>query len=175
MDSPRSARRGEAAITAQIAAADVDALVGWSLIRAAHRVERDLAAVLAEVDLSPVQFGVLATLATRPPCTQAELARTVLVRPQSMAGVVSTMVARALLVRAGPGGRGVATTLVLTERGREVLERAWPHVVGAHGPARLGLDAERAARLLAAVHHLTSAPGPQDREDRTTPQEGRTP
>ena len=172
MHGPGSARPGEVVIAAQITAADVDALVGWSLLRAAHRVERDLTAVLAGVDLSPVQFGVLATLATRPPCTQAELARTVLVRPQSMAGVVSTMVARDLVARSGPGGRGVATTLVLTERGREALERAWPRVVGAHGPARLGLDAERTTRTVAALHHLASAPGSQDR---TAEQAGRAP
>lgn len=132
--------------------------MGWSLIRAAHRVERDLTALLAEVGLSPVQFGVLATLATTPPRTQAELARTVLVRPQSMAGVVTTMVVRDLLARTGPGGRGVATPLTITERGRALLGLAWPRVAAAHGPEHLGTDAEQARRLLDAVHHLTCAP-----------------
>ncbi len=132
--------------------------MGWSLIRAAHRVEQDLNAVLAEVDLSPVQFGVLATLATGAPRTQAELARTVLVRPQSMAGVVTAMVARDLMVRAGPGGRGRATPLALTERGQALLDRAWPIVARAHGPGRLGLDAGQTQHLLAAVHHLAIAP-----------------
>lgn len=132
--------------------------MGWSLIRAAHRVERDLTSLLAEVGLSPVQFGVLATLATGPVRTQAQLARTVLVRPQSMAGVVATMIARDLLVRAGPGGRGVATPLAITTQGQTLLEQAWPVVEGAHGPQRLGMDAEQTSHLLDALDHLTCAP-----------------
>ena len=154
---PMDREHREAAIP-PITTADVDALVGWSLIRAAHRVERDLTVLLAERDLTPVQFGVLATLATAPPRTQAALARAVLVRPQSMAGVVTTMVRRGLVVRAGPGGRGVATPLTLTDRGREVLEQAWPTVAGAHGPERLGGEPDRLGELLAGLHHLIDDP-----------------
>lgn len=139
-------------------AADVEALAGWSIIRAAHRVERDLTALLAERDLTPVQFGVLATLATTAPCTQAELARTVLVRPQSMAGVVATMLRRGLLARTGPGGRGRPTPLTLTDRGQQALTDAWSDVAGAHGPARLAQTEAQTRQLLAALAHLTRAP-----------------
>ena len=129
-------------------------------------MERDLTALLAERGLTPVQFGVLATLATTAttattaPCTQAELARTVLVRPQSIAGVVTTMIRRGLLARTGPGGRGRPTPLTLTDRGREALSGAWTEVAGAHGPARLAQTEAQTRQMLAALAHLTHAPEP---------------
>lgn len=146
-------------------AAEVDALVGWSIIRAAHRVERDLTALLAERGLTPVQFGVLATLATTAPCTQAELARTVLVRPQSIAGVVTTMIRRGLLARTGPGGRGRPTPLTLTDRGRQALTGAWAEVAGAHGPARLAQTEAQTRQMLTALAHLTQAPEAESAEE----------
>lgn len=150
----------EVAISTPPTAADVDALVGWTIIRAAHRVERDLTAMLAERGLTPVQFGVLATLATTAPCTQADLARTVLVRPQSIAGVVTTMVRRGLLARTGRGGRGRPTPLNLTDRGREALSSAWTEVAGAHGPARLAQTEAQTRQMLTALAHLTHAAEP---------------
>lgn len=105
-----------------------------------------------------MQFGVLATLATRAPCTQAELARTVLVRPQSMAGVVVAMIRRGLMARTGPGGRGRPTPLTLTDQGQEALTGAWSDVAGAHGPARLAQTEAQTRQLLAALAHLTRAP-----------------
>lgn len=65
----------------------------------------------------------------------------------------------------------MATPLAITERGRALLELAWPVVAGAHGPERLGLDAEQTARLLDAVHHLTCAPPPRSAAPHTPTQE----
>lgn len=104
---------------------DIDELTGWTLIRTAHHVERDLTATFADFDLSPVQFGVLAYLGTGESLTQAALARLVLVRPQTMADVIDGMARRDLLVRTGTRGRGRRNPLRLGAAGARVLEAAW--------------------------------------------------
>jgi DNA-binding MarR family transcriptional regulator len=84
--------------------------------------------VFAEVGLTPTQFGVLVQLEDREPRTQADLARGVLLRPQSMGELVESLLARGLVGRDGPGGRGRRVGIRLTEGGRALLAAAWPRV-----------------------------------------------
>lgn len=127
---------------------DIDALVTWSLIRAAHRAQRDLTALFAEHGLSPVQFGVLSHLATGLPFTRAELARAVLVRPQSLSGVLDGMVERGLVARGSEDRtKGRRNPLTLTPAGRDLLALVWPAVQEANTPGRLGLDEAEVAAL----------------------------
>jgi len=126
---------------------DIDALVTWSLIRAAHRAQRELTLVFAEHGLSPVQFGVLSHLATGAEFTQAGLAREVLVRPQSLSGVLDGMVARGLVTRGSERTRGRRNPLALTAAGRELLGVVWPAVQEANRPERLGLSGPEATTL----------------------------
>lgn len=127
--------------------ADIDALVTWSLIRAAHRAQRDLTALFARHGLSPVQFGVLSHLATGGEFTQAGLARAVLVRPQSLSGVLDGLVERGLVTRESDRARGRRNPLALTPAGHDLLALVWPAVQDANTPGRLGLDAAEAAAL----------------------------
>lgn len=138
----------------QLTVEQLDSLVTWTLVRAAHRVERSLTEVFAGHGLTPMQFGVLAHLATEVPMTQADLARAVLVRPQSMHQLVGQMVERGLVERTGARGRGRVNRLVLTRTGSALLERVWPAVLRANDLGPAGLDAGRAEELNAALHAL---------------------
>lgn len=131
---------------------DLDGLTSWTLIRAAHHVERELTALFAEFDLSPSQFGVLAYLAAGEPLTQAELARLVLVRPQSIADVIEGMVQRDLLVRTGQRGRGRRNPVALSARGSHVLEAAWGAVVASDQRSSTKLAAAEREQLNDMLH-----------------------
>ena len=137
----------------------IDGLVTWTLIRAAHRVERSLTELFAERGLTPIQFGVLAQLATGEPLTQAELARAVLVRPQSMAELIGGMVDRGLLVRTGSRGRGRPNPIALSDQGAELLERIWPAVLAANDLTRLGFTTAQSEELNARLHELLQRSG----------------
>lgn len=123
---------------------DLDGLTSWTVIRAAHRLEQQLTALFAAHGLTPVQFGVLAHLATGRPLTRAQLAREVLVRPQSVAGVLDGLVARGLVVLAGHGGRGRPNPASLSGDGERLLAELWPLVQAADRAPHLPLSQEEA-------------------------------
>lgn len=136
---------------------DLNALVTWTLIRAAHQVERELTALFADWGLTPVQFGVLAHLATGAALTQAELARQVLIRPQSMNGLLDGMIGRGLLVRTGERGRGRRNPVALSPEGHQLLGNVWPAVQAANDLTGLGIDPSDARRLNNVLHRLLLA------------------
>lgn len=131
---------------------DLDGLTSWTLIRAAHHVERELTALFAEFGLSPSQFGVLAYLAAGEPLTQADLARLVLVRPQSIADVIEGMVQRDLLVRTGQRGRGRRNPVTLSVHGSHVLEAAWEAVLASDQRSSTKLAAAEREQLNDMLH-----------------------
>lgn len=133
---------------------DLDGLLTWTLIRAAHPVERRLTALFAEHGLSPVQFGLLAHLSIGRASTSAQLARDVLIRPQSIAGVVDGLVDRGLVARSGPRTRGRPNPIELSGAGHALLADVWPGVLAANRPGPLGLEPPAAAELNRLLHLL---------------------
>lgn len=129
----------------------------WSVIRAAHSLERRVTALLAAHELTPVQFGVLSYLAATGPMTTAEIARSVLVRPQSIADVVNTMEQRGLVVRGSPRGRGRSNPVQLTSRGKKLLTQVWPRFEDANTAEALGLSDQDVARLPLLMRDLLAA------------------
>lgn len=123
----------------------------WELVQTAHLATRRFTEVFAEAGLTPAQYGVLASLADGDDLSQADLARAVLVRPQSMGRLVAAMVEHGLVERAGPGGRGRRTGLEITPAGRRALDRARPAAHALNEPAALGLDADRLAALVESL------------------------
>lgn len=137
-----------------ITAADIDAVVGWTVIRAARRAARLLALTLKDHELTPVEFGVLAQLAAaRGELTQAEVARAVEVRPQSVAPVIDGLSSRGLLRREGARGRGRSGRLVLSDSGAALLGAAFPDVL-ATNPAFAGPGAGRTGPVNEALLHF---------------------
>jgi DNA-binding MarR family transcriptional regulator len=142
---------------------DLGSVITWSAVRAARRLERILTEVLAAWDLSPVQFGVLAHLAVRSPLTQAELAREVHVRPQSMDPLLAGLEARGLIARSADRGRGRANPVTLADAGLELLRETWGPVSATNDLSRFGVDAatgEAAARALLLVATATATADP---------------
>lgn len=138
---------------------DLECSVIWSVIRAAHVLEREVTALFASFELSPVQFGVLAYLGANGPMTTAALARSVLVRPQSLAGVISTLEARELLARRGQRGRGRASPVVLTPAGEELLGTVWPAFRTADKALADDLPVAQTGTLTAMLRSVTTRDG----------------
>lgn len=137
---------------------DPDEVTGWTLVRAHHAVARRFTETLASVGLTPAQFGVLVQLVSRPGVSQAELARRVLVTPQSL-GELLVSLERLGHVERRPGRRGTATAVTLTGSGRAALGRATPLVAALNAPERLGLTAQEASTLNALLHKVLRATG----------------
>lgn len=112
---------------------DIDGIAAWTVIRAARELARMLAHELAHLEISPVEFGVLAQLAAGDGLSQAELARSVGVRPQSMTALVSGLESRTLIARGSDRGRGRLSQIRLTSEGRALLARAYPVVRASNG------------------------------------------
>lgn len=129
-------------------------LPAWTVVQAYHALARELYDLFARHGLTPVQFGVLAQLAATPDLLAAELARRVLVRPQSMAAVITDLAERGLLERQGPGGRGRPVPVRLTDEGRTVLSAAGDAMRRFNEPAALGLEPYEAGMLNALLHKL---------------------
>ncbi|MFD5827254.1 MarR family winged helix-turn-helix transcriptional regulator [Lentzea sp. NPDC060358] len=137
--------------------AALDDLPAWAVVRAYHAVVREIYDLFAVHELTPVQFGVLAQLSGSPGLLQAELARRVLVRPQSMTAVINDLVGRGLLRREGPGGRGKPVPVRITGEGRRVFAAAATAMREFNRPANLGLADYEAGMLTALLHKMTAA------------------
>ena len=107
-----------------------DAQLGYVLVRCAEHMARAWHEALREHGVNPRQFSMLASLAHDPGISQAELARRVMVTPQSMSESLTRLIDAGLIDR-GNVEPGRPAQLELTTAGRSVLLRAYP-VVSAH-------------------------------------------
>lgn len=152
---------GDGAMTAE----ELDAILTWSLVRVARLVGQRLTERLAVHGLNPIQFGVLAHLAIDQEMTQADLARSVLVRPQSVAPLLDGLEERGLIARTGDRARGRRNPVRLTVQGRGALEEVRSVALGANDLTDVGLTAAESAelnRLLLKVVHATHGARPKD-------------
>ena len=107
---------------------DPDEQLGYLLVRAADQASRRWHAALNAHGVNPRQFSVLALLARDPGLSQAELARRVLITPQSMSESLAGLLRAGLIVRQ-PVEPGLPAQVGLTPAGRELLATAYP-VIG---------------------------------------------
>ncbi|SIR75904.1 MarR family winged helix-turn-helix transcriptional regulator [Williamsia sterculiae] len=137
--------------------ADIAALPAWTLVQAYHPVARRFHEIFAAEQLTPVQFGVLVQLSANPGVSQADLARTILVRQQSMAELLSALTERGLLTRDIENRHGRSVPLHLTAEGRQALQRAGAAVVDFNTTDRLGLTESEASTLNTLLHKVINA------------------
>ncbi|WP_326555208.1 MarR family winged helix-turn-helix transcriptional regulator [Micromonospora sp. NBC_01813] len=123
-------------------------LVLWELVQTAHLATRVFRDVFADFGLTSTQFGVLACLADGDDFTKAELARALLVRPQSIDPLIETLIAERLVERDGPARRGRAAGITITTAGTELLARIRPRVSEVNSPDRIGVDASQIPLLV---------------------------
>lgn len=110
---------------------------------AGHR----LAERLAGHDLHPVHFGVLAPLELVPEMTQADIARAVLQRPQSIAPLLDGLEERGLVRRTGDRARGRRNPVQITDDGRRALDAVWDIALSTNDLGDAGLTAPESAEL----------------------------
>jgi len=129
------------------ASRDLDDVVTWNVVRVARFVGNRLAARLADNGLNPIQFGVLAFLEEQGELTTAEIARAVLLRPQSVAPLLDGLEERGLIRRVGVRAKGRRNPVQITEAGREVLDEAWVVALAANDLGDAGLTSDESTEL----------------------------
>ena len=107
---------------------DPEQVLGYLLARASDHVGRRWDAALRGHDINPRQFSVLAWLAFAPGLSSAELARRVMITPQSMSEMLATLESLGLVVRTSESTPGKAIALEITALGRRLLDKAMPLV-----------------------------------------------
>ena len=106
---------------------DPESQLGYLLVRCVDQISRPWHEALRAQGINPRQFSTLATLAHDPGVSQGELARRVMITPQSMSESLSRLVEAGLVSRSDMGP-GRAAQLELTDDGRKLLSRAYPVV-----------------------------------------------
>lgn len=117
--------------------ADVTA---WTLVQAGHVVGRRFHAAFAEVGLTPTQFGALLQLDLHPGMTNGQIARSVLVTPQSTSELMASLERLGLVHRKIPAGRGHPVPAQLTPAGRDALTRCTTAVADIQASLHLNSD-----------------------------------
>ncbi|WP_203821810.1 MarR family winged helix-turn-helix transcriptional regulator [Paractinoplanes ferrugineus] len=135
---------------------DPGRVTGWTLVRTHHAVARRFTETLARAGLTPTQFGVLVEVVGGTGVSQAELARRVLVTPQSI-GELLTSLERLGYISRRRGPRGTASEVRVTDAGRAALDRATPLIQAMNSPQALGLTPPEDTTLNALLHKVLAA------------------
>ena len=122
-------------------------MLTWNLVRVARFAGQRLAERLAGHGLHPVHFGVLAHLALAPEMTQADIARAVLQRPQSIAPLLDGLEERGLIRRTGDRARGRRNPVQITDDGRRALDAVWDIALSTNDLSDAGLTAQESVEL----------------------------
>jgi DNA-binding MarR family transcriptional regulator len=141
----------------------LDEVLTWNLVRVARFAGQRLAERLAGHGLHPVHFGVLAHLVLAPEMTQADIARAVLQRPQSIAPLLDGLEERGLIRRTGDRARGRRNPVQITDDGRRALDAVWDIALSTNDLGDAGLTAQESAELNRLLLKLVRAT--QGRQD----------
>ncbi|MBL7253622.1 MarR family winged helix-turn-helix transcriptional regulator [Paractinoplanes lichenicola] len=133
-----------------------DDIVAWTLVQASHRVARRFRSAFGRLGLSPTQFGVLLELDLHPGSSNGEVARAVLVTPQSMSDLLNSLQRLGYVERDGSAGQGHRVPARLTAAGRQVLRECATAVMGVE--ESLGLTREQAGQLNSLLHAVSARP-----------------
>lgn len=131
----------------ELTAEELDQVLTWSVVRVARFAGQRLAERLAAHGLNPIHFGVLAYLVIAPEMTQADLARAVLIRPQSIAPLLDGLEDRGLIRRTGDRARGRRNPVQITDDGRRALDVVWDIALSTNDLSDAGLTARESAEL----------------------------
>ena len=131
-------------VTAKIL--DPNQQLGYLVVRVADQVSRPWSRAMRTHGINPRQFSLLAVLAREPELSQGELARRVMVTPQSMSESIAGLLAAGLLRRDRPK-RGWATKVALTAAGTALLRKAYPVVEASNRESFSGLTSNERKQL----------------------------
>jgi len=138
----------------------LDHLLGYHLRRAQVRAFSAFAQHLTVTGLTPMLYGVLATIEAAGRVGQGEIADALGADRSTMVRLVDQLERRDLVRReAHPGDRRTVVP-TLTEAGRELLERATPLVEASDRDFAGTLPEAERAELIAALRRLAAGAGP---------------
>lgn len=128
-----------------------DDFLGYTVVRVGHVLSHHFELMLAAHGLTPRQFAVLAHLTRDPGLGSGELARLVLITPQSMGPLLDGLAAAGFLVRT-PASRGKRRTTSLTAVGAARLAAAVPAVIAFEQRVTAGLTVDEGVATNLALH-----------------------
>ncbi|QNK83109.1 MarR family winged helix-turn-helix transcriptional regulator [Nakamurella sp. PAMC28650] len=129
-----------------------DQITAWNLIQAGHLIGRRFHREFSRLGLTPTQFGVLLQLQLHPDMSNNQIARSVLVTPQSMSELLESLESLGHVERDLPAGRGHRIAIRLTDAGRERLHQCSAAVARVEESLGLsGQGREQLNELLASV------------------------
>jgi DNA-binding MarR family transcriptional regulator len=108
--------------------ARLDDLLGYHLRRGQLRAFAAFAELVAQTGLTPMLYGVLATVAARPGDGQRDIAESLGADPSTMVRLIDQLEGRGLLRRVTHATDRRTSVPTLTEDGRALLARATPLV-----------------------------------------------
>lgn len=142
---------------------DPDDIVPWTIGRAGNAIGKVFWQRLGEVGLKPHLYGILLHLSREPGLSSAELARRVLVTPQSMGELLRGLADDGLIRRPAETQRGRPLNIQLTAAGHAALAQATPVITAMNDPAYLGLTAAESRQLNELLHRvLVTIEAPRD-------------
>jgi len=104
--------------------------------------------------LTQAQFAALAKLHKHGECTQIELGRLISLDGSTINGIVTRMKQRELITVTPSPTDGRSRLLAISEKGREVVERAIPAAEAATRDTMLPLNGREAASVIAVLKKL---------------------
>lgn len=137
---------------------DPDAQLGYLLVAAADQMSRSWHSALRGQGINPRQFSMLASLAHDPGISQAELARRVMITPQSLSESVTRLINAGLIAR-GNTEPGTTARLVLTDEGRKLLTHAYPIIEAFNHDSFAALTSTDRAHLARLLRKLIDSRG----------------
>lgn len=129
----------------------------WELVQTSHVVARRFRELFAAHGLTPTQFGALGCLRDGDDFTKAQLARAVLVTPQSMDPLIDSLLARGLVERDGPPGRGRPAGIRITAHGRSITDRASTDVAALNAATQIGVPEHQIPQLIDQLRLIREA------------------
>ena len=128
-----------------------------------RRLNQISVAVFAErmagigVDLTPVQYAALTTIAETPGMDQASLAGAIAYDKATLGGVVDRLAGKGLIERRKSETDRRARTLTITAQGETLLARVHPVVRALQDDILAGLDRDEKAQLLKLLTKTTAS------------------
>lgn len=139
----------------------LDNLLGYHLRRAQLRAFAAFAERLAGTGLTPMLYGVLATIEARPDAGQGEVADLLGTDRSTMVRLMDRLVTRGLVRRVAHASDRRAVIPTLTGDGSALLEQATPLVHASEDAFAAALSDEERSTLAALLRRLESPPPPQ--------------
>lgn len=133
--------------------------LGYLLVRAAHAVARPWEEALRAHGINPRQFSALALLADESGLSSAQLARLLMVTPQSMSESLASLLEAGLVARLEVPSPGRPVGLAITAAGRRLLERAYPVVAETNEQSFAALTASEKKTLAALLTRVLGEDG----------------